>query len=190
MSTTELRFVSSNPHKVAEAKVILGAIGVAVIPVPLKIDELQTLDADALVRDKLLKAFKRIGKPLFVEHTGLSLTQLNGFPGGLTQIFWDTLSADRFGELFGIPREGGAVVARTTVAYCDGKTIHTFDGECSGHIVAQPRGSRAFQWDCVFQPLGHSRTFAEMGNEKNEISMRRLALDKLASFLATRGLKR
>jgi len=41
----------------------------------------------------------------------------------------------------------------------------------------------------VFIPEGHTQTFAEMGELKNEISMRRLALDRFATFLKTsRGL--
>jgi XTP/dITP diphosphohydrolase len=37
--------------------------------------------------------------------------------------------------------------------------------------------------DCVFQPAGYSETFAEMGDKKNSISMRRGALEKLAAHL-------
>ena len=97
----EIRFVSSNRFKIAEAQQILGKHSISVVPSALKIDELQTEDTSKLVRDKLLKAFRRIGRPLFVEHTGLYLDHLGGLPGGLTQIFWDKLQADRFAELFG-----------------------------------------------------------------------------------------
>ena len=74
--------------------------------------------------------------------------------------------------------------AKTTIAYCDGLNIYNFEGEIPGLIVSPPRGSRDFQWDCVFQPVGHTMTFAEMGEKKNEISMRRIALDKFADYLA------
>jgi XTP/dITP diphosphohydrolase len=180
----EIRFVSNNPHKIIEAKQILGGYGIAVIESALKIEELQTTDTRRLVNDKVLKAFDRIGRPLFVEHTGLYLEHLNGLPGGLTQIFWDTLQAERFAELFGKSAPNHNVTARTTIAYCDGRRIHEFEGEIAGQIVAEPHGTRDFQWDCVFQPSGRTSTFAEMGAEKNQISMRRLALDKLATYLA------
>jgi XTP/dITP diphosphohydrolase len=180
---TEIRFVSSNPHKLAEAEAILGPLGIRVIPSSLKIEELQTTDTQRLVRDKLLNAYEQIGRPLFVEHTGLYLERINGLPGGLTQIVWDTLQADRFAELFGEPDNKSKAVARTWIAYCDGRQIFEFDGEIAGSIVAVPRGPRDFQWDCVFQPDGHSETFAGMGDKKNEVSMRRIALDKLAKHL-------
>ena len=51
------------------------------------------------MKDKTLKAFVRVGRSLFAEHTGLYLAHLSGLPGGLTQSFWDTLEADRFAEM-------------------------------------------------------------------------------------------
>jgi XTP/dITP diphosphohydrolase len=181
-SHIEIRFVSSNPYKIAEAQKILGG-RISVLESKLKIEELQTTDTPKLVRDKLLKAYRQIGRPLFVEHTGLYLEHLGGLPGGLTQIFWDTLEADRFAELFGKVAPNNKATARTSIAYCDGRRMYEFDGDIAGEITAAPRGPRAFQWDCVFQPAGHSETFAEMGDKKNSISMRRAALEKLAAHL-------
>src|ERR1700730_13986459 len=97
----KLRFVSRNPHKLAEAATILDPLGIEVVPLRETIEELQTIDASRLVRDKALRAFTKIGRKLFVEHTGLRLKTLNGLPGGLTQVFWDALKAERMSELFG-----------------------------------------------------------------------------------------
>jgi XTP/dITP diphosphohydrolase len=182
-TTFEIRFVSGNPHKISEAQQILTQVNIRVLKAELKIEELQTSDTHRLVRDKVLKAYRQIGRPLFVEHTGLYLEHLGGLPGGLTQIFWDTLQAERFAELFGKVAPVKAAVARTTIAYCDGMKVYDFSGEIDGIITPEPRGSRDFQWDCVFLPAGHTETFAEMGDKKNEISMRRAALDKLAIHL-------
>ena len=178
----EIRFVSNNEHKLREAAEILSGADVRVIPASLKIDELQTDNTEKLVRDKVLKAVRAIGRPLFVEHTGLYLDSLSGFPGGLTQVFWDTIQAERFAQLFGVSGSN-KVIARTAIAYCDGRKIHRFDGEITGVIVDAPRGPRDFQWDCVFQADGQVQTFAEMGARKNDISMRRDALMKLAEHL-------
>jgi XTP/dITP diphosphohydrolase len=176
-----LRFVSRNKHKLAEATAILDPLGVLVIPVEQVTEELQTTDTVALVRDKALRAFRELGEPLFVEHTGLFLEHLNGLPGGLTQIFWDSLKEDRFCELFGGLRN--KVCAKTLIGYIDGKKCHFFEGEIMGTISSEPRGPRGFQWDCVFVPDQYVETFAELGDRKNEISMRRKALDKFAAFL-------
>lgn len=178
----DVRFLSSNTYKVHEVGTILSAAGVRVIPVTLKIEELQTEDVRRLVRDKVLKAFERIGRPVFVEHTGLHLPGLNGLPAGLTQIFWDRLQADAFVAL--VNSSGSRLVtARTVIGYCDSQQIYYFEGEVSGSIPDVPAGQRDFQWDCVFVPDGFSQTFAELGEKKNEISMRRRALDKFVAWI-------
>lgn len=177
-----IRFVSKNQHKLAEAKAILFAVGVDVVSVSTSISEIQSENLESIVRDKVTKAFQQIGRPLFVEQTGLYLSRLNGLPGGLTQVFWDGILADRFCELFGKAKQN-AVIAKTMIGYTDGMQIHTFSGEIAGTISNKPRGSRKFQWDCVFQPAGYKKTFAELGTKKkNEISMRRKALDDFARF--------
>lgn len=180
----KIRFMSGNKHKIGEVKSILAPVGVEVVPVRRKLEELQTDDVERLVRDKLTKAFELIGRPLFVEHTGLYLEGLNGLPAGLTQIFWDKLEADKFAALvegLGNP----VVVAKTVLGYCDGQQVHLFEGSVNGSVPKAPGGRRDFQWDCVFVPDGHTQTFAEMGDLKNEISMRRKALDAFAAYLVS-----
>lgn len=185
----KIRFISSNLHKIAEVQRILAPVGVDIIAVPQKIQELQTQDVQALVKDKLIKAFGSIGRPLFVEHTGLYLSGLNGLPAGLTQIFWDQLNADRFANL--VAGLGNAnVTAKTVIGYCDGHKVHLFEGSIEGTVPTTPAGSTDFQWDCVFIPNGFNQTFAEMGSTKDDISMRRIALDKFADHLKTpKGMK-
>jgi len=178
----KIRFVSKNNFKVQEVQTILQDTGVEVVAARYSIDEIQTENVESLVRDKLLKAFKIIGRPVFVEHTGLYIDSLNGFPGGLTQIFWDKLQADKFSTLLG-SGENTNLVAKTMIGYCDSMKIHFFEGAIKGTISAAPRGNRDFQWDCVFIPEGFTETFAEMGDRKNDISMRRLAFDKFKHFL-------
>lgn len=181
--------MSGNEKKIQEVQRILAPAGVDIVPVSRKIEELQTQDVDALVRDKLIKAFNDIGRPLFVEHTGLYLRGLNDLPAGLTQIFWDRLEADRFTNLVAALGDH-KVTAKTVLGYCDGHTIHLFEGTIEGIVPRIPAGPKDFQWDCVFVPDGHTKTFAEMGTDKDDISMRRLALNKFADHLkAARVMK-
>lgn len=178
----EIYFLSSNKHKIAEIKNILESNSIVVTPVSQKIDEIQSNDMQAIARDKALKAYRRIARPVLVEQTGLLIKKFGDLPGGLTQIFWDSLQADKFSEFFS-KDEASEVIAKTVLAFCDGKRVHIFEGEISGNIVNPPRGDRAFQWDCVFEPKGYEKTFAEMGEEKNNISMRKVALEKLRKYL-------
>lgn len=174
----EIRLVTKNPSKIDEIIEILKGSKIIIKPFDMHIEELQTLDVKKLVKDKLLKAFSKIGKPLIVEHTGLYLNYMNGFPGGLTQIFWDSLEAEKFAEMIGGLTNSDAI-AKTTIGFCDGRRFYFFEGEIKGKISERPKGDKGFQWDCVFIPEGESQTFAEMGERKNLISMRKKALEKL-----------
>lgn len=177
----KLIFVSKNEFKHAEAIRFLSTLGISVEASHLEIHEMQTVDTEALVRDKATRAFANLGRPLFVEHTGLYLDALNGFPGGLTDIFWNTLKKERFTELFA--SETDVVRAVTHIGYVDGRCVHIFRGEIEGRIVSPPRVDHGFQWDCVFRPNGFEQTFSEMGERKNDISMRSIALEKLKKHL-------
>ena len=58
----------------------------------------------------------------------------------------------------------------------NGKEVHIFKGKIKGNIV-YPRGKGGFGWDCIFQPEGYNKTFAEI-EEKNKISHRYKAFKK------------
>jgi XTP/dITP diphosphohydrolase len=178
----ELRFLTKNEYKLAEFRKLFEDSPHTVLKAAYPIDEIQTEDMEALVTDKVVKAFARVKRPIFVDHTGLQFDFLEGFPGGLTEIFWNKLKNKRLTEIVGQSRQPRAV-AITLIAYCDGKTIHLFKGSIGGTIAPEPRGPEGFQWDPIFIPDGFTQTFAEMGDQKNAISMRKLAVDKLIAHL-------
>lgn len=102
-------------------------------------------------------------------------------------MFWDKLKAEKFSELFG-GLENTSLTAKTVIAFCDAKKVYTFEGSVEGNIAPEPRGNKSFQWDCVFIPKGFQETFAEMGDKKNEISMRKIAFDNFREFLVSEVL--
>ena len=58
----------------------------------------------------------------------------------------------------------------------------------TGTIAEMVRGENGFGWDVIFIPDGEKRTFAEMpAEEKNKISHRLKAFQKLKSLLANEG---
>lgn len=178
----EIYFLSSNKYKIKEVSDILEAPNIQVKSFNKKINEIQSDDMIEIVTDKVIKGFKEIGRLVIVEQTGLLIEDFGNLPGGLTQVFWDSLEAEKFSNFFS---KGGTALAKakTVIALCDGKKIETFEGEIIGKIVSPPRGKRDFQWDCVFQPDGYEETFAEMGSKKNDISMRKIALNELKFYL-------
>ena len=81
--------------------------------------------------------------------------------------------------------EDKSAYALCTFAYCEGPGCEPilFQGRTNGTIV-EPRGKTDFGWDPIFMPDGFTTTYAEMDKEeKNKISHRYRALEKLRPFL-------
>lgn len=170
----KIYYVSSNDNKYKETKeVIEHETGkIEIVQVKHKINEVQHEDPLLILRDKTIKAFNHVRRPVIVEQTCLFIPEFANLPGGLTQVFWDSLKAAKFCEFFSTKE----IIARTAISYCDGIRIKVFQGEIVGRVSDSPHGDQTFQWDCIFIPSGYTQTFSEMGPIKNEISMRRLAL--------------
>ena len=181
-------FVSNNEKKLKEVIDIMslqlpGSIDIRGFK--YKLEEIQSEDSQKIVRDKTLKAFYKVRRPLFVEQTGMYIEDFGNLPGGLTQIVFESITAEKFCEIFG-NRSNTNAIAKTIIGYCDGKSIKTFEGSIRGKIASEPRGSSSYHWDSVFIPEGYAETFAEMGELKNEISMRRKAVQAFTDYLKER----
>jgi XTP/dITP diphosphohydrolase len=112
----DLRFLTKNDHKFEEFRQLFVGTAYTIAKALSSIEEIQTEDMEALVADKVIRAFDKIRRPVFVDHTGLQLESLDGFPGGLTEIFWERLKNERLAQLFG----NSPVTAVTLIGYCDG----------------------------------------------------------------------
>ena len=74
---------------------------------------------------------------------------------------------------------------RTVIALIVNGSEYLFEGIVSGTILDKERGTGGFGYDPIFVPEGKNMTFAEMSlNEKNKISHRALAFEKLKLFLS------
>lgn len=174
-----LYFITGNKNKFSEVKAILGDVEQLDIELP----EIQELDARAIVKAKLLEALNHRKGEFIVEDTSLYFDCLNGLPGPLIKWFLQKLGNEglyRIANALGNDR----VTATTIVGYARShEEIYFFEGSLKGRIV-EPKAPTSFGWDPIFQPEGHAKSFAEMSREeKNMISMRRLALNKLKEFL-------
>lgn len=73
---------------------------------------------------------------------------------------------------------------RTVVSLIKAGQVYLFEGVVHGNLREMPSGDQGFGYDPIFEPLGYTRTFAEMTMaEKNAISHRALAMQKLIAFL-------
>ncbi len=174
-----LYFITGNKNKFEEVKKILPNVSQLDIDLP----EIQDIDAQAIIKAKLEEAFNHAEGEFIVEDTSLYLDCLNGLPGPLIKWFLQAMGNEGLVDMVEKLRNDNAV-ARTIVGYAKGRDkIEFFEGVVEGKIVS-PKATTGFGWDPIFLPDSHEKTFAEMTmEEKNEVSMRRIALDKLKVFL-------
>lgn len=174
-------FITGNENKLEEVKSVLQNVEQLDIDLP----EIQEIDAKEIIKDKLLKALEHADEEIIVEDTSLYLDCLNGLPGPLIKWFLKTIGINGLADI-AEKLGNNQAMAKTIIGYANkSKEIHFFEGIVKGKIV-KPMGESNFGWDPIFLPEGYTETFAIMGKEKkNEISMRRMALNQLKEFLQT-----
>eukprot|EP00850_Spirogloea_muscicola_P017073 SM000143S00738 [mRNA] locus=s143:177620:179671:- [translate_table: standard] len=157
-------FVTGNANKLREVELILGD-SIPFRSLKLDLPELQG-EPEEISMAKARMAAKQLNGPVLVEDTCLCFNALNGLPGlnNLLAAYED---------------KSAYALCVFSLALGPDEDPVTFSGRTEGSIVPA-RGDNNFGWDPVFQPDGYDVTFAEMPkDEKNRISHRRRALDKV-----------
>ena len=173
-------FITGNAGK---AKYLSDYFHAPVDHVKLDLHEIQSLNLREVVDDKARRAYTIVGSPVLVEDVSLIFNGLKKLPGPLIKWFLETLGNDGLCRLLDSLDDRSAF-AEVEFAICDEKGVHTFGGSMEGTIAENPRGEMGFGWDPIFIPEGHSKTWAEMtDDEKHATSMRKIALEKVSSFL-------
>lgn len=188
-----LVFATNNQNKVTEVRSILqgefNILSLTQAGIDIDIPEpYNTIKENACEKARVIN--KLINKDCFAEDTGLEVASLNGEPG--------VKSARYAGENRSFDNNIDKLLAnlsnkknreaqfRTVVCLIIGGKEKLFEGICKGSIIAERRGTSGFGYDPVFIPEGSTKTFAEMSmTEKNLFSHRRIAIEKLTTFLKT-----
>jgi len=184
-------FATNNAHKLREAADILGAGFELSTPADHGITEEIPEHEATLLGNALAKAryiYQKTGLNCFADDTGLEVEALGGAPGVLSARYAgpDHDAAANLALLLRNMEGIGNRRARfrTVIALIRGGGEHTFEGEVCGKLTSTPSGAKGFGYDPIFIPDGHDITFAEMNpTEKNTISHRARAMQKLAHFL-------
>ncbi len=190
-----LVFATNNAHKLEEVSGMLGEriqlLSLADIGCTADIPETgTTLEANALIKARYVNEHYHTN--CFADDTGLEVEALGGEPGVYSARYAGGPGHDSaanmqklLARLEGV--ENRRARFRTVIALIrDGQT-YEFEGIVEGRITTEPHGHGGFGYDPVFVPDGYDRTFAELGDVKNQISHRARAVQKLVDFLkATR----
>jgi len=197
MTEDKLYFITGNKNKFQEVKSILQENNIEVEQLELDLDEIQETDARKVIEHKMKEALKKKTGNFIIEDTSLYIKSLNGLPGPLIKWFmqklgnegiWRVSDTKKLGEEkiseIGKDLEDNGAEAKTIIGYSDSKgKIMFFEGSIKGKIV-KPSGPTSFGWDPIFMPENSDKTFQEMSREeKNKISMRRIAAEKLGEYL-------
>ena len=189
MKIDRLVVASKNPDKIAEVEEVLQSLGlVGEIVRGLEWPDVEetepTLEGNALLKARAVAG--ATGLAALADDTGLEVAALGGEPGVHTARFagpnatYDQNVDRLLEELEGVADRRARF--RTAVALVSADWELVAEGSVEGVIAGGRRGSGGFGYDPVFAVGG--RTFAEMGEEKNEISHRARALRALAEKLA------
>lgn len=183
-SITSITLVTGNANKLRELTAI-APVGMKFRNQAVELDEIQSLDLQAIIADKVRRAYAAIGQPVIVEDVAAELASLHGLPGPFVKFFEQKLGRGALHTLSKQPDD--RVVIRCLAAYYDGAAMLFGEGTLHG-IINAPRGDNGFGFDCVVvpdnQPAGDKRTVAEMtDDEKNAISHRSQAFRSLLAQL-------
>lgn len=187
----KLVFATNNNHKLKEVQEMLSnsieLLSLKDIGCFEDIEETgATLEENAKIKADYIT--KNYGFNCFADDTGLEVEALDGKPG--------VYSARYAGKPRSSERNMQKLLAelkdktnrkaqfRTSIALNLNEETYSFEGICSGEILKEKLGEKGFGYDPIFKPNNHNVSFAQMSSEeKNKISHRGLAIQKLVKFL-------
>ncbi len=192
----ELIVASQNQNKLVEFKKILGdkinLFSLSDIGLNQEIPENEkTIKKNAIFKAKFVNT--QTGKNVFADDTGLEIDSLNGEPGVYSARYSGVdRSSDKNIDLVLRKLKNKAnrnSRFKTIISLIiDGKSVN-FEGVVEGKITEEKRGSNGFGYDPIFQPNGYASTFGEMSlKEKNKISHRSIAINKMVQYLKENNL--
>ena len=197
----DLLVATRNAHKTEEIQRILGpqfnVTDLAAHPeIPHIAESGTTFQENAIL--KAVAVSKRMPGFVIADDSGLEVEALGGAPGIHSARYAGMNATDQEKTdklLEELTRVGATKNARRARFRCvlalarKGEILGVFEGIVDGQIADRPRGSHGFGYDPIFMPEGFRQTFGQLAPaEKNQLSHRARALEKLCTFLIPRAV--
>jgi XTP/dITP diphosphohydrolase len=186
-----LVFATHNQNKIREIQAKLvdryKLISLSDLDIVEEIPEIaDTFEGNALLKAQYI--WNKFGISCFADDSGLEVDALGGAPGvhsaryaGLQKS--DKNNIDLLLENLKNYTDTSAQFHTCIALILEGE-VHYFHGIIRGKLIREKKGTNGFGYDPIFVPDGYDRTFAEMTlAEKNAISHRAIAVEKLVDFL-------
>ena len=196
----DLLVATRNAHKTEEIQRILGpqfnVTDLAAHPeIPHIAESGTTFQENAIL--KAVAVSKRMPGFVIADDSGLEVEALGGAPGvhSARYVGMNATDQEKTDKLLEeLTRVGATKNARRArfrcvlALACKGNVLGAFEGIIEGQIADRPHGSHGFGYDPIFIPDGFQQTFGELAPaEKNQLSHRARALERLRTFLIPRA---
>ena len=185
----EIVIASGNKGKIKEAQEILTdykIVSIKELGLDIDVEEdKETFKENAIKKAKTIA--EELNRMCMSDDSGIEIEYLNGFPGVQTRRWHSGTDRERnlalIEKLEGVSKENRKIKFTTAIAISDGKNITCEIGCIEGYVAKKPRGKNGFGFDEIFE-LENGKTLAELSQEeKNEISARKVALEKIKEKL-------
>jgi XTP/dITP diphosphohydrolase len=187
----ELCFATNNLHKIQEVQAILSGRYTILSLADIGCTEELLEEQDTIPGNSFQKAdyvFRTYNVPCFADDSGLEIEALDGAPGVHSAYFAGPQRSHQDNMNLVLSKLNNAKIRkaqfRTVITLVTASMTQQFEGILRGTILTEKRGAGGFGYDPIFLPDGYSKTLAEMSaEEKNQISHRAKAIDKLVELL-------
>ncbi len=188
----KLVFATNNLNKLAEVQKMLPEsiqlLSLKDINCFDEVDETElTLEGNAQLKANYIT--NKFGYNCFADDTGLEVDSLDGKPGVYSARFaGEPANSEKNMQKLLVDignKTNRKAQFRTAVCLNLNEHQYLFEGICKGEILTKKQGEKGFGYDPIFKPDGYTTSFAEMSSEeKNTISHRGIAIQKLVAFLS------
>ena len=193
----EIIIASGNKGKIRETQEILKDFRIvsmedAGIDFDVKEDQ-ETFEGNAKKKAETIAKFLK-GKKCIADDSGIEIDVLKGFPGVFTKRWFNGTDKERnlklIEKLAGVPKENRSIKFTTAIALSDGENTICETATIDGFVATEARGENGFGFDEIFE-LKNGKTLAELSqDEKNQLSARKIALEKLKKRLLEKEIER
>ncbi|MDE5772207.1 MAG: RdgB/HAM1 family non-canonical purine NTP pyrophosphatase [Ruminococcus sp.] len=184
---------TNNANKLREVREILSPLGIDVISQKEAGADVEpeengmTFEENALIKSKAV--YDIVGVPVIADDSGLCVDALYGRPSVYSARYAPKGQECEklLDEMKDVPENDRTAYFECCIALVtEDEEPQFMTGRCYGKISTEARGTNGFGYDPVF--LYGERTLAEMmSEEKNKISHRAKALEKLCDYLKKRN---
>ena len=186
----EICFVTGNNNKLKEVQSLLSTYKIISLTDLSFFDDIpeteNTIRGNAFLKASFVN--KKFNIDCFSDDTGLFIDSLGGSPG-VKSARYASENSDSEKNIELVLKnlrnnKNRNAYFKTAICLIKNDKTHYFEGKVYGTITRKRVGKDGFGYDPIFIPEGYDKTYSELSlNEKNAISHRGIAVNKLVNFL-------